>query len=448
MISVALPWRVPSEPPVPCARATSQFLTCTLGCASPAELPHRLHHLGQAAAVRRVVVAEPAPVGIERQLARPRDEIAVGHELAALPLGAEAQVLQRDQHGDGEAVVDGRVLDVRGLDPRLGERRRPRPDGARIRDVDAPAHLVLDRFPRPEQPHTRPREARGDLGPDHDDGAAPVGDDAAVEAVERVGDHRGVDDVRHRDDVAQQGEGIVLRVVRGRDLDPGELLARRPVLVHVPHRGHGVLVDDRRPVRELERDVRARGPVAARRGAGGHALGARPARERDQRHVALARRDRLRGMRDVNDVGRSARLRRVDVPELEPHVVGHGQAAEARRIARAEIAVDVVLREVGVGERAHRRLGVELRQRLLVRLARRMLVDTRDIGLALDGHARLASLPARGSTAAALTDRAARAGSIGVPAADESSTGSALERAARTRDTAHRRSCRDARRAR
>src|SRR5712691_2518588 len=35
MISVALMCRVPSEPPVPCASATSQFFTCTLGCASP-----------------------------------------------------------------------------------------------------------------------------------------------------------------------------------------------------------------------------------------------------------------------------------------------------------------------------------------------------------------------------------------------------------------------------
>ena len=35
MIRVALPCRVPREPPVPWASATSQFFTCTLGCASP-----------------------------------------------------------------------------------------------------------------------------------------------------------------------------------------------------------------------------------------------------------------------------------------------------------------------------------------------------------------------------------------------------------------------------
>src|SRR6516162_20537 len=35
IMTVAAPCRVPSEPPVPCARAISQFLTCTAGCASP-----------------------------------------------------------------------------------------------------------------------------------------------------------------------------------------------------------------------------------------------------------------------------------------------------------------------------------------------------------------------------------------------------------------------------
>src|SRR5207249_3313358 len=35
MIRVALPWRIPSDPPVPWASATSQFFTCTFGCASP-----------------------------------------------------------------------------------------------------------------------------------------------------------------------------------------------------------------------------------------------------------------------------------------------------------------------------------------------------------------------------------------------------------------------------
>src|SRR5215475_9808702 len=51
-----------------------------------AQLPHGLHYLGEAPAVRRMVVAEPAPVGVEGELAHARDEVAVRHELASLAL--------------------------------------------------------------------------------------------------------------------------------------------------------------------------------------------------------------------------------------------------------------------------------------------------------------------------------------------------------------------------
>ena len=48
------------------------------------ELAHRLDDLGHAAAVRRMVVAQAAAVGVERKLADARDQVAVHHELAAL----------------------------------------------------------------------------------------------------------------------------------------------------------------------------------------------------------------------------------------------------------------------------------------------------------------------------------------------------------------------------
>src|SRR5207249_5108860 len=55
-----------------------------LGMRLAAQLSHRLDHLREPAAVGGVVVAEPAAVGVERQLAHARDQVAVGHELAAL----------------------------------------------------------------------------------------------------------------------------------------------------------------------------------------------------------------------------------------------------------------------------------------------------------------------------------------------------------------------------
>src|SRR5438093_5621448 len=85
-----------------------------LGMRLAAELAHGLDHLRHATAVGRMVVAEPAAVGVEGQPADARDQVAVGHELAALPLLAEAEILERHDHGDREAVVDRRVLDVAG----------------------------------------------------------------------------------------------------------------------------------------------------------------------------------------------------------------------------------------------------------------------------------------------------------------------------------------------
>ena len=51
-----------------------------------AQLAHRLDHLGQAAAVRRVVVAQAPAVRVERELAGARDQVAVADEFAALAL--------------------------------------------------------------------------------------------------------------------------------------------------------------------------------------------------------------------------------------------------------------------------------------------------------------------------------------------------------------------------
>src|SRR5262249_29050187 len=58
-------------------------------------------------------------------------------------------------------------------------------------------------------------------------------------------------------------------------------------------------------------------------------------------------------------------------------------------VAGAEIAVDVVLGEPRVLQRAAHALRVELRRRDADRLARRMLERAHDIGLALDAHASL-----------------------------------------------------------
>src|SRR5215471_5945223 len=70
-----------------------------------AQLPDGFDDLRHAAAVDRVIAAEAAAIGVERQFADAGNQIAVGDELAALALPAEAEILELHQNRDREAVV-------------------------------------------------------------------------------------------------------------------------------------------------------------------------------------------------------------------------------------------------------------------------------------------------------------------------------------------------------
>src|ERR1700744_1172657 len=112
-----------------------------------AQLPHGLQNLGHAAAVDRMVAAKAAAIGVKRQLADARDQIAVGDELAALAFLAETEILELHQHRDGEAVVDRGVFDVLWRDARLLERFRSRPHAGGISQVELlPAARSLQRL--------------------------------------------------------------------------------------------------------------------------------------------------------------------------------------------------------------------------------------------------------------------------------------------------------------
>src|SRR5262245_1149150 len=77
-----------------------------LGMAFAAMLPDRFDSLRETAAVRGMIIAEAAAVRVERQLAASGDQVAARHELPASAFRAEAEILERDEHGDREAVVD------------------------------------------------------------------------------------------------------------------------------------------------------------------------------------------------------------------------------------------------------------------------------------------------------------------------------------------------------
>src|SRR5690606_40331869 len=93
---------------------------------------------------------------------------------------------------------------------------------------------------------------------------------------------------------------------------------------------------------------------------------------------------------------------------LQVHVVDHVDPAHAGRVARTEIAIDVVERQAGVGERPPGAFIVQLGYRLVGGLAGRMLVGTDDVGLAFDRHL--------GPSPGSVRTSAVRAGGILCPA--------------------------------
>src|SRR5882757_8548063 len=91
------------------------------GVSLASKLTDSLDHLSHAAAVAGMVVAQPTAIGVERQFADARDEVPVGHKTATLAALTEAKVLELNDHGDREAIVDGGIFDIRRRDTRFGE---------------------------------------------------------------------------------------------------------------------------------------------------------------------------------------------------------------------------------------------------------------------------------------------------------------------------------------
>ena len=101
-------------PPVPCASATSAPVDLP-GSALAAQLAHRLDEQ-QDAELPGMAVRQAASGRVERH--RPsRREGAGGGEHARLARRGEPERLEREQHRDGERVVDLRHVDVRRREP-------------------------------------------------------------------------------------------------------------------------------------------------------------------------------------------------------------------------------------------------------------------------------------------------------------------------------------------
>ncbi len=194
--------------------------------------------------------------------------------------------------------------------------------------------------------------------------------------MQRIGNHRRVDDVFHRHDVAQHRVRVVLRVVRCRDLHPGELLAGGAKLMHVTHGAHAVCVMRCRAISGLEIHFRAKSTWR-------HQASSGFSGQRNQRDGTLPRSDRLGSMTERDDIGAAARLGRIDVAHLEAEIIDHRHDA-AGRVSGAEIAVNIGLRQACILQCALGTFGMQLRGGLVGRVPGGMLVDPGNIGFSLD----------------------------------------------------------------
>ena len=199
------------------------------------------------------------------------------------------------------------------------------------------------------QPH-RPVPPSGcALRRGHDDRDAAVGDEAAVEQVQRIDDHARGLMVRERDRVFHHrmlGQGSVAATVHR---DPAELLACRAIERHVPPRADRAIRGVAEHAPDAPRVAAARGGIELR------ALGARRVTEDAGHGVRHPGRDghgrelhERAGCRATH--GQRSREARVDADVLAEREVMLG--AFGRRAARhGQEAVDVVLLDTGIGDR-------------------------------------------------------------------------------------------------
>ena len=123
----------------------------------------------------------------------------------AFALGAEAEVLEVQQRGDGERVVAHQQVDVARLDAGLA-RRRPVRTTAPAVVARSGIWLIIEWSWHVAAPSTYTgglAQRRGPLGARHHERAGAVGDEAAVEQVQRRRHHLRAEHVVDRDRVLE-----------------------------------------------------------------------------------------------------------------------------------------------------------------------------------------------------------------------------------------------------
>ena len=308
------------------------------------------------AAHPRMVGRQAAAVRVDRQRT-PQADATVLHVRAALALLAESQALQGDADRDGERVVDHRHVEVGVGDAGAGHGLGPGLDRGRVGQVAHPGAGMRARLGRAQDIDRFLRQVTCAFRGRDDQRAAAVRDHAAVQQVQRRRHHARGQHVVHGDRIAELGGRIERGMAARGHRDLGQLLAGGAELVHVPLRGQCVVADRGRAVARLE----LFGRVAAARPAGPDREAVRRplAAVQDERHVAVARGNRGRGVGRMRHERRAAD--RVGIEEVRMQIQVFGQRDDAHAAdARREQAVHVIEAQPGVIQRPACAFGHEL----------------------------------------------------------------------------------------
>ena len=87
----------------------------------------------------------------------------------------------------------------------------------------------------------------------------------------------------------------------------------------------------------------------------------------------------------MSEIGRTANEGRVDVARIEPEIFGKRDTAKTK-LPGGEEAIDITDRQASISKRAHRAFGMDLLNRMIRQIARRVLIGAHDMGLASNTH--------------------------------------------------------------
>ena len=255
-----------------------------------------------------------------------------------------------------EGVVDHQVIDVLVGDAGFAERGRPCDlEGARgVERLHLADHRRFHALAGAEDIDRLVRKILGAVGRGQDQRAAAIGDEAALQDAERIGDHPRVQHVLDRDRRLHRGARILRGPFALHHRDHGDLLMGDAVGLHVAqhrdrkHAGRAVDAE-----RRLELAVEAVRRRRARQFAD-HRLAAFGMG--DQHGLAEAGLDRRRGVADMQHERAAADRGAVDPGRRDAEVMGD----LLRRFHRGGDAVDVGEFQPGIGDGVERRIRMQL----------------------------------------------------------------------------------------